>query len=93
MSCIPHDLLLRFTEEDSQDSSSESSQKILNVLQNKLQVDSVPVSSSQMQLCNDTCAMLIGYDAIIKSIGWDILHILIPYTSPDTDNKPMVVLR
>jgi hypothetical protein len=92
-SCITHDLLRTFYDEGLQDSSSEASQEILSVLQRSLEVVSLPPESSQIEMCNDTCAILLNNEALIKAIGWDLLHVLMPYTTLDGVCKSMEVLR
>jgi hypothetical protein len=93
VSCITKDHLRTFYDEGLQDSSSEASQEILSVLQSSLEVLSLPPQSSQIEMCNDTCAVLLDNDALIKAIGWDLLHVLMPFTSLDLVCKPMEVLR
>lgn len=93
VSCISEDLLRKFYNETSQDSSSETSQEIIDLLQRTFQVVSGSIEASQLEMCNNTCAVLIENEALIKAIGWDILHILIHFTTPDPDNMPMAVLR
>ncbi len=93
MSCITQDLLRTFYDEDLQDSSSEASQEIISVLQRSLEVVSLPPESSQIAMCDDTCVVLLDNGALIKAIGWDLLHVLMPFTSLDRVCKPMEVLR
>jgi hypothetical protein len=92
-SCITPELLSTFYDEGLQDSSSDASQEILSVLQRSLEVVSLPPQSSQIELCNDTCAVLLENDSLIKAIGWDLLHVLMPFTSLDHACKAMEVLR
>jgi hypothetical protein len=93
VSCISQDVLTKFYSEESQDSSSEASQEIIEILQNKLQVEPGAVQPSQIEICNQTCLVLLENETLIKAIGWDLLHVLINFTTPDLSNHSMTVLR